>query len=67
MRGWTRTSRAALAALLVGAAVLFLAGATYLRVIGATILVAGIAIGVFAIATPARLGDDPPPEESGQG
>jgi hypothetical protein len=66
MRGWPRTSHAALAALLVGAAMLFLASATYLRVIGATILVAGIAIGVFAIATPARLGEDPPPEETTQ-
>lgn len=65
MRGWSRTSRAAIAALLIGGAVLFLSSVTYLRVIGATILVAGIAIGVFAIATPARLGEEPPPEESG--
>jgi hypothetical protein len=63
MRGWSRTSRAAIAVLIVGAALLFLSSATYLRVIGATILVAGIAIGVFAIATPGRLGEDPPPEE----
>jgi hypothetical protein len=64
MMGWSPTSRAAIAALLVGGAVLFLSSVIYLQVIGATILVAGIAIGVFAIATPARLGGDPPSEET---
>lgn len=63
MRGWSTTSRAALAALIVGGAGLFLSEATYLRVIFAVLLVAGIGLGVFAIATPATLGQDPPPEE----
>lgn len=63
MRSWSPTSRAALAVLIVGGATLFLSEATYLRVIGAVLLVVGIGLGVFAIATPAALGQDPPPEE----
>jgi hypothetical protein len=61
--GWSRTTRIALVAFLVGAPVLFVAHAEWLRVVAATVLVAAIALGVFALATPAALADDPPPEE----
>jgi len=54
---------AALAAFAIGAPVLFIAEAEWLRVIAATILVAGIALGAFAIATPGALAGEPPPEE----
>lgn len=63
MRSWQPATRAALTAFVVGAAVLFLAQAEWLRVIAATLLVAAIAFGVFALATPATLADDPPPDE----
>jgi len=63
VRSWSRTTHAALTAFVIGAAVLFVAHAEWLRVIAATILVAAIAIGVFAIATPAALGGDPPEDE----
>lgn len=53
----------ALVALIVGAAALFIADAEWLRVVSATVMVAGIAFGVFAIATPEALAGEPPPEE----
>lgn len=51
-----KASRLAIAALVLGGAALFLSEAEYLRVISATVLVAGVALGVFAIATPEFLG-----------
>jgi len=63
VRSWSRTTHAALAAFVIGSPVLFVAHAEWLRVIAATVLVAAIAIGVFAIATPAALRDNPPEEE----
>lgn len=67
MSSWSRQSRAAIAALVAGAAVLLLADAEWLRVASATLMVAGVALGVFAIASPEALADDPPPEEPGRG
>lgn len=58
MSGSSRTLKAALAVLVVGGGVLFLSEAEWLRVIGATVAVAGIVLGVFAIATPEFLGED---------
>lgn len=43
---------------LVGALILFLASVTWLEVIGALVLLAGAALVVAAIATPAFLEDD---------
>jgi hypothetical protein len=63
MRGPSRTAGAALAALGTGAVLLLLADAEYLRVIAATVLVAGIALGAFALASREALAEDPPPEE----
>ncbi|HSI79289.1 MAG TPA: hypothetical protein VK919_01435 [Solirubrobacterales bacterium] len=57
----------AVVGLVAGAAVLFLADAEWLRVTAATVMVAGIAFGVFAIATPEALAAEPPPEERDEG
>jgi membrane-bound ClpP family serine protease len=46
----------------VGGAVLFLSEVTVPQVIGAVMLMAAIAIGVFAIATPDFMERDEPPE-----
>ncbi|MGD9571555.1 MAG: hypothetical protein AB7V62_06730 [Thermoleophilia bacterium] len=58
--------RAALACLLVGGFLLFVVDAALARLAGVLILTAFIALGTFAIASPARLsGDDPPEDEDG--
>lgn len=54
----TATWRLALALLFGGGAALFLAEAELLRVLSAVVTVAGIAVGVFAIATPEFLSAD---------
>lgn len=58
MSGHSRTLPAAVAALVVGAAVLFLADAEALRVASAALLLAGIGLGVLAVATPEFLTRD---------
>lgn len=57
MKG-SRLPAAALAVLTIGAAVLFLADATIVRTGAALVLLGGIALGVFAIATPEFLAGD---------
>lgn len=53
-----RTLPAAVAALAIGAAVLFFADAEALRVASAALLLTGIGLGVFAVATPEFLAGD---------
>jgi hypothetical protein len=53
----------ALVALLAGAAVLFVASATWLRTAAALVLLAGAALAVFAIATPQFVGADADDDE----
>jgi hypothetical protein len=48
----------ALATLLIAGAVLFLSEATWLQMTAAVVLLLGIALGVFAIATPEYLAQD---------
>ncbi|MGH2953468.1 MAG: hypothetical protein ACRDK9_05525 [Solirubrobacterales bacterium] len=64
MSGGGNSPRIAFAALAAGAALLLLAEAEILRVAAAALLLTGIALGVFAIATPefvARDEEEPPP------
>jgi hypothetical protein len=56
----------ALATLLIAGAVLFVSEAVWLQMTSAVVLVVGIALGVFAIATPEFLADDVE-DESGPG
>lgn len=54
-----RLTVAAVAAFLVGAGLMIPFEATVTRILGVLCLLAFIAIGVFAIAQPERLGEDP--------
>ena len=56
----------ALATLVIAGAILFLSEATWLQMSAAVVLVVGIALGVFAIATPEFLAGDAK-DEKGSG
>lgn len=60
------TGRAAVAAFVVGAPLLFLSEAEALRVIAAVILLVGVALATFTIATPEFLSADQVDDATGE-